>query len=348
MASYKVELTVLSSVHIGAGAETDIIKCDYIKRPNEDKITIINEKELFAYLEGMKLGELYVDFVEGNRGDLYTFLTQNCRLNVSVCNNLINKVKKYEIDCYANNFRNIKAFIKDKITGKPYIPGSSIKGMLATAIQAYKEKNHRLETYTTWESYNSKPYNVKDELKEIMRTVSVSDSSLIDLDNLYVTDIRYAHPSKVIKSKIPQYYEMLYENTTVTFNLNLQDESVISINEIKEMLKDYCNAYEKYYANVFSFNNPTMEIVNADKDAIKCYLGAKTGFPTKSTYYQVNPITAPEEIISILDKAFKARKGKHFNEKGKSPACLKCVEFNTNEYLENGAIQLKFRKMENP
>ncbi len=329
MLSYKVELKVLSAVHIGAGNNFDISKTDYIKLPNQNKLILIDEKRLFALLCEKGFEEAYFSFIEnakGNESNLYGFLCNQCRFSEKEINEIITKIKKYELDFDGNKFYGIKSFVKDKSTGKAYIPASSIKGLISTAVYACLKLK---ETE-----------NIKEKLKKYMRSISISDSSLIDFENLFVGSIVYVSPRKA--KLLNQYYEMLKPETVATFILTIKDKEVEFVEGIIKILKWYNSSYEKYYSSSFSCNS--VKCVAPEENAIKCFLGAKTGFPTKTYYYQADPQNAPKTIASILDKQFRRLEGKHKNTLGKSPSCIKCISLG-NQIIENGAIQLKFEQI---
>lgn len=334
MKNYKVELKVLSAIHIGSGSYFDISKCDYIRLPNQNKIIIIDEKKLFSILCDMCLEEQYFMFIENpniKKNNLYDFLMSQRGFSNGVCMKLIEEVKKYELDFYEDKFYGIKTFVKDKMSGKVYIPGSTIKGMISTALLT----NEILKNINTPDDLKL----AQEQTKKIMSKISISDSSLIDLDNLFVSKVIYTSPRNC--KSLNQYYEMLKPGTTTSFNLtiNINDEGIIQ--KIKNILNNYCLRYEKFYAE--SFSN-SIRITKPEENAVKCYIGAKTGFPTKTFYYQKYQQTAPQKVAKILDSAFKKLAGKHINIKGKSPSCIKCVKIN-DEIVENGAVQLKFEQL---
>lgn len=333
MVNYKIELKVLSAVHIGQGSNNDISKYDYIKIPNQNKIIIIDERKLFSILLKKGFEEEYFEFVENARGEksnLYYFLRNTLQLSEFEYKKIIEEIKKYELEFSEDKFYPIKTFVKDKNSGKAYIPASSLKGIISTAFLCKLKIDDNNKT---------------DELKKIMSKISISDSSLIDLENLFVSKVFYASPNKRIPKSLNQYYEMLKPGTTASFILSIkeaQDEKNI-IENIKKYLREFNSKYEKYYSESFK---DTIRIVKNEENTTKSYLGAKTGFPTKTYYYQVDQNTAPEKIAKVLDKKFKIHKGKHINVKGKSPSCIKCVNIR-NEYVENGVIQLKITELDN-
>lgn len=332
MVNYKIELKVLSAVHIGQGSNYDISKYDYIKIPNQNKIIIIDERKLFSILSKKGFEEKYFEFVGNARGEksnLYNFLKNELKLNENEYQKIVNEIKKYELEFKEDKFYPIKTFVKDKKSGKAYIPSSSLKGIISTAFLCKLKIDN-----------NDNP----DALKKIMSKISISDSSLIDFKNIFVSKVFYASPNKKIPKSLNQYYEMLKPGTKTSFILSIKDsyDEKNTIEDIKKYLRVCNSRYEKYYSESFK---DTVKIMKNEENTIKSYLGAKTGFPTKTFYYQVYP-DAPKRVAEILDKYFSKLRGKHINVKGKSPSCIKCVNI-MNEYVENGAIQLKITELDN-
>lgn len=331
-----MELRVLTSVHIGGGSDYEISKYEYLKTPNSDILTIIDMKKLYSKLRQMKLDERFYDFILNARGEkssLDSFIKENIPVNIR--NSLIEDVKKYEIECFGSNFYNISGFIKDKKTNMPYIPGSSIKGMISTAIETSLRKNS--------------PDNFKEILKKIMGCIYVSDSSLIDYSNVLADFIYYLSPDKY--NYLNQYYEMLKNDTVVYFTLNVDEEKLntaglqsyrINGNTIMEMINDYVKEYEDKYASKYSAKDLIIVESERNNKTCKCYLGGKTGFPTKSYYYQIkNSYEAANEVSRILDDKFKNLRGRHLNRFKVAPNCLKCIYVYEDDcFYENGAVQI--------
>jgi CRISPR/Cas system CSM-associated protein Csm5 (group 7 of RAMP superfamily) len=200
--SYKVKLTTLGPVHIGNGSKYG--RKDYFQK--DGKIAILNAPSFVGSLTSEQLAS-YCKFLEGNsESGLQDFLEEH---------NLLNKTANFKAYQLSDSFKLVKAkrgtwqyyevaqFIKDAY-GCPYVPGSSIKGMIRSALLIYiilknqseyaglfnnvlkgkarkKEKSvcQALEKRALWVE---KP----DEgiVNDIMRYVSVSDSEPLEPTDL--------------------------------------------------------------------------------------------------------------------------------------------------------------------
>lgn len=122
----RYKLHVITPVHVGSGVRLG--RMDYVKR--KDKFLIIDMQKLAALPEidpeelsdHLYLSEFDMDkFLESMKVDPY-------------------RVTKYSVDCRCNPQGDILSYIKD-CNGMAYIPGSSIKGALRTAILWNRIKN---------------------------------------------------------------------------------------------------------------------------------------------------------------------------------------------------------------
>lgn len=91
---------------------------------------------MYYFLQKNNLAEEYEKFMLNDKSkDLGYWLREH-----KIKNEDINKWTKYELDCgdaiFENKKMEIIPFIKDAYD-KPYIPGSSIKGMLRTILLCY-------------------------------------------------------------------------------------------------------------------------------------------------------------------------------------------------------------------
>lgn len=135
--SYKMKLTTLSPIFIGGGEDCVLNKTQYIFDEKSKKIHILNEKEWANFLTKTKLFDAYLDFSmrfaisnsQRYQGGLSDWLREKNHNYNSYA-----KCIKYTVD--ANNVErghDLRCFTKN-VDMKPYIPGSSIKGAIRTAI----------------------------------------------------------------------------------------------------------------------------------------------------------------------------------------------------------------------
>ena len=128
---YDIELEVLTPLNIGAGAEKDWVKgVDYV------------EKGGYAYK--LNLRKMISSGIDINKISPL-FETRDSIGIIKVIGGLLEKVtdNKYKLPLSSNN--DIKSFIKNELTEKPIVPGSSIKGALRSIIFNYLRDDEKDE-----------------------------------------------------------------------------------------------------------------------------------------------------------------------------------------------------------
>lgn len=129
---YRFDIAVVGPVHIGNGMRYG--KKDYFASGN--KIAVLDTRKFVSLLDAHQV-KRYCDFLEEDRSSfgLQGFLKDNSDLS-----KVAERSIAYRIDSPlatarrgAIQYHDVWEFVKDPY-GNPYIPGSSIKGMLRTAI----------------------------------------------------------------------------------------------------------------------------------------------------------------------------------------------------------------------
>lgn len=142
--SKKLRLIIKSPIHIG-GVEQKITRFEFIHQGRY--VYPISEERLSIFLQKKNLISQYVSAIErdGNRFNLADFL-RNQRINLKNddLEELSNK-RKIKVLADASRMQDFKSFIRDGF-GVPYIPGTSIKGVIRTAIlynslKKFKDEN---------------------------------------------------------------------------------------------------------------------------------------------------------------------------------------------------------------
>lgn len=142
MKTYEIILHTLSPVYIGSG--TEMKKKEYIFSREDKKVYIPNWRIMYEELRKKGLEEGFIKFFLTNqdgkrhkdRESLYTWLIKN-----GISENEYKEWTLYEMDCgdflEEKGEIGIQTFLKDAY-GMPYVPGSSIKGMLRTILLIYE------------------------------------------------------------------------------------------------------------------------------------------------------------------------------------------------------------------
>lgn len=322
---YRMSLTTLSPVFIGSGEELN--KSMYVYNDNE--IMIIDEKKLIKELLLRK--GLYESFLNGcSSGDLNltNFLEKNLHGYKDI------DIYKYKIKSYSNiktngKFNNINTFIKSS-NGKPYIPGSSIKGAIRTAIIAGEIINNKSKYNNIFKDIISgrNRYNENDivnnisnnfNIKNIFNKISVSDTNDIDINNLCICKRYDISTHMETGHELPIYMELL--KPCLKFNFLLTLYSSFSINDLSKYFNNFYNdnindntLYTNYLSiiNIFkdkSVKNPHNLYFNYNNMIPNIFIGGANGFLTKSIIYTIrkmkndnNEIISKSQIIDYVKK----------------------------------------------
>lgn len=237
--------------------------------------------------------------------------------------------------------RNISAFVRNGASDA-YIPGSSIKGAIRTAILAFlvdgKGAAHnisRLERRTKDTSV-TKALNTVDfenETYSVMRAISVSDSAPVSDDNLTICQKIDVHTDGSEKN-LPIHRECIKPGVEISLRLNIDVPMfrTLTDKDPKEYITDVLTDFQKSYENIFrsKFNCDTPDYTG------KCtvmYLGGSVGFVSKTvTYPLLGEREALRKVSRFMAESFRMH-GHHMDEgKGISPHCLKCTEYDGHLY----------------
>jgi len=271
--NYQIKLTTVGPVHIGSGNKHN--KKDYY--PKDEIISIIDVAEFYKMLSAVQRDK-YQDFLNTSSGmSLLGFLEANDLFNIA------EKATSYKLSAKLQQngngiytFVDVFEFIKDTY-GYPYVPGSSVKGMLRTAILASAIINDRSEyeglyhgykrldikrRNTATDSIEKKlferiPNNSKEPI-DIMRYISVSDSKPLAIEALaFVTkydkfslkdDGSHKIRGDSEGNQLNIYRECLKPGTVVELTLSIDDRinEYISIDgdKLRSMLRQFTELYK--------------------------------------------------------------------------------------------------------
>ncbi|NLV85529.1 MAG: type III-A CRISPR-associated RAMP protein Csm5 [Spirochaetales bacterium] len=128
------ELLVITPVHIGNGLK--YTKLDFVFDPDSHRAGILHERKWLDWLTRQGWVEFYIDAVSryGRQMDNYTWLRQQRVLDpFKTCSELF--LSCFHVDQQQNTLNDVLEHTKT-VHLEPYIPGSSIKGALRTAIMS--------------------------------------------------------------------------------------------------------------------------------------------------------------------------------------------------------------------
>lgn len=341
MINYNVTLEVLTPVHIGNG--NNYTKKEYAISGNYANI-----------YDPIKLYSLYSNtyesfLLEGNQ--TLTNFFKNHK------NSKIDEALKYRVICggaEVSDRDGIDEFVKDPY-GCPYIPGSSLKGVVRTACLSgiVKKKEDKPDRYS---EYRSRPIDKRgtnidsivfgEPERSKFKHIKVSDSKPLSTNDLVLSKkIDVFLDGK--KNELNICRESLKVGTKINFTLTIDDandsdwQKPWTPNQLMSSIKVFARQYRESFLSKFS--HPAPKDIYGD-DII--YLGGGTGFPTKTVDYALYGEDAVDKISEYLASEFRDKKGpdmhdhKKDKELGVSPHMMKCTMSN-NKLVEMGICRIR-------
>jgi CRISPR-associated protein Csm5 len=335
--TYEIILTTKSPLFIGSGKEYS--KKEYYYYEKNKIVHIINNHTMFSMLISYNLVDEYERYMI-NRPDeyLHEFL-KDCRFTKAH----INAMTDYQINIGNAIFEDkslssIMQFIRNTKM-QPYVPGSSLKGCLRTAIlwQLISENNSidKNQSAKDIEAYylNTLKYNIKkqkDAVNSVMRGISISDSMPIDNKNMVLAKKDDVSKSGNINT-INTIRESVAPETKIRFILTIDESFCTYINA--DFIRKAVSNYWKYYKNTFIslFHLPNSAVSANFPNCI--VLGGGSGYFGKNIMYPLyGKKLAVEKVSEIMQHKFKNHKHEIDIQYGISPRKLKYTKFNSKFY----------------
>lgn len=343
--TYTVELTTLAPVFIGSGQQLG--KKEYVYDKYNKKVWIFDTQNLYRNLSKEKLKNEYEKYMLWQNTDLYTWMQEN-----KISEAQYNIWSKYCLDCSYSDLpeknKDIALFIKDAY-GLPYIPGSSLKGAIRTALignnlsQSYQIRQWQSEVKEKSRARSRKKllYDMEEKSKQIEKKVICDEFSglrISDSNPLKTTDLILCQKiDKNIdgKNRIqPIFRECLKPGIKIYFDMTI-DESICHykkedlLNAIQYFFNNANKQYQKY--GVLSPNKKNVITV-----------GGGAGYISKTILYNMYPDEMAIQIVSkILQASTPVRHGhKKDTEKGVSPHTLKITKYGGRTY-QFGQCEIK-------
>lgn len=151
---YNIALEVITPISIGAGAEKDLVKgIDFI----------VNNGKIYR-IDLSKMQEAGIDIVSLSP---YFANRDSARILRLIGNKLAEVSDGEPLTLPAQSDNDIKAFIRNEFTGKPIVPGSSIKGTIRSILFEYLKDTNERDEKTVFGKAN--------DGNEFMRFIKFSD-----------------------------------------------------------------------------------------------------------------------------------------------------------------------------
>lgn len=319
---YKMSLTTLSPIFIGSGETLNKSAYFYFGK----EVNVIDEKKLVKLLRSRRgLFEEFMSYASAGNLNLTKFLENN----IPNFKNL--DISKYKLMYHSNaittkgkkGLNGINTFIKSS-NGKPYIPGSSIKGFIRTALIASEIRKNK-DRYTDF--FNSKRKlkdldvledmalsniftevldksnfkfsekdfsDFKDNPNILFKFFMVSDSDEVSLDKLFVgKQYDFTTKSNSI-NELPIFMEFIRPLTTFNFTITI-DKSIVDYFDIASIVKT--TYFAQYYNCIKSmcvsclkyYEGKYVPYMNEEKDKFppNSFLGGHDGYFTKNILYSL-------------------------------------------------------------
>lgn len=158
---YKAKILVMSPTFVGSGK--DISKKEYRLSTDDQKVVIYDPAKFYRLMQKTGKAPQYENFLmNDSRNDLETWMQDN-RIGISS----VEEAVRYSVSCgdrmeFGKSKVQIMEFAKDPY-GLPYVPGSSIKGMLRTILLGYEiSQNHEKYSKQAEQIKKYKAYKIPD------------------------------------------------------------------------------------------------------------------------------------------------------------------------------------------
>lgn len=371
----KMKLEVLTPLHIGgADYKSKLDKKEYIFDKDKKTLTLIDNEKFIAFLIKKNLFEKYIAYIENNVNAKVMIQNRNINLlNFLKANNIDKDIQDFrkkapiKLDMNIENMNDIKLMLRD-VQGKPYIPGTSIKGalinlLLVDYIIKNREKFSKEKRIILSECKKTNDdrsiRGLKNDIKKIVNQIeksiiysdnkslekskkfgiSVSDSySYSNTRTNFYQDIDEKRTNKPGEDKsrpMPVAREYIIANSIfdfdITLDIDLLEESKLKIKNIDDLIDSIENAMS-YLINVLEDkNSPRTE---------NLVLGANTGFLQKTIVYAL--FEDEKERLEVIKKLLHTKKGDkikdHLNDKF-APRVLNRIKIN-NKNLLAGLVKI--------
>lgn len=375
--NFQMTLEALSPIFIGSGEK--LFKKEYLCVPSksEEKTILVPDlSKLYLFFENRGIGKVFEEYLASSstkNRNLDDLLSEYGISLESISECISYRYSVIPAKSLKIKLRDINTFIKDAF-GRPYIPGSSLKGMLRTALLSHlitknpndysSVKNSIEDTfekgktkqngrrYLQWENSNLESaafHTLKKNIKNKSNAVNSSLQGLIvsDSEPLELSDLTLGQKIDVYLSGKEKphsiFREMLKPGVNARFTIALDEDICgFSMEEIFEALNHFHQWNNDYFYSRFQRRNMGEDIV---------YLGGGVGFSSKTVVDALFP--KKEEGLKVKNRIFKETLGSKYSEHHHeedinlkiAPHMCKCTRYNHRLY-NVGIAQLRIEKEE--
>jgi len=276
---YNLELEVLSPLHIGAGAEKDWMKgADYIE--NNGRVYILDHRKIAKQISSETLSSFLIN--KNDRG-----LRDKLSGNVSDFSSKI-------FNTPVSSDNDIKTFIKNGLTNKPIVPGSSLKGAIRSILLNYFIDNHSSIDKKD-KRFEEKIFGSANNGDEFMRFIKIADAQFENTEltntkifNLFGTvpnlnggwkhEFRGGTNNKFKPNGFNTIYEIIAPNEIGELSIALSDKAFDNFYENKNAPEKKSNIlHEDISQRLFAIiNEHTKKYINKQIDFFEKYANNET------------------------------------------------------------------------
>ena len=347
---YHVKLIAKGPIFVGNGEEYN--KKEYVFDGKKGKVTIPKIEEMYSYLRRQGLSREFEKFMLNDRNhDLGEWLREK-RIRGSD----MEKWTVYSMDCGDAILEKGKMHILQCIKnayGNPYIPGSSIKGMLRTILLSdqivneparYQQlaeeirnasgQSKRREQYllremknVEVEAFHCLGLNKKDKTQMVNDSLSgliVSDSNELSVEQLGLFQKVDVHRDGTEK-RLPILRECILPGTEISFTITIdRSKCRYTIEELKKAVESFSDNNYQFFLSKYR------NIAKPDPGTV--WLGGGAGFTSKTVNYPLHQARGLQMAMEVFDKTLSGKqKAEHKHNLdakiGVSPHVLKCTYY---------------------
>ena len=373
-------LEVITPVSIGSGQGLKVL--DYILDAANHDVYILNQKKWFQYLYSInKLSEyeLYIRrYATGKTKDtIFEWMDRNIGI---LDESILKSVSTRHVQCVKSaiskrTLNDIKLCMS-LLDGSPYIPGSSLKGVIIASVIAYiiehkqsfknewsrkflRAMNNDRELQRCTRDYgnaldklisscieNNTGSALRDATKKLFHGISVSDVMPVSKTNTFVLPRYDSVVGKYERKSLPLYRECIVPNTKLKGTLSasireLQKVGIHSMSELIQIIERHTQRIVNRWKQVFT--GDVERACLADLENSTCLLGSSIGFLHKTLLLplfddQRDEVDVIKSVLS-LQRAFK--KHNHWKDRSISPRTLKLTKYRGKDYIFGG-VKLHF------
>lgn len=341
---YNAQIKIDTPVFIGSGKS--YLKNSFIFYQDTKEVAIVDIPKMITLIsKSSNVMDEYERFILNNtyNGKLNEFLTEFFSKE-QIESLIVYKCNAKDAFDVEHTLSEIQQFIRMN-NGKPYLPGSSIKGAISTCLLAYlinkspqkaqkiiednykKENKYRIKSKTNLSTEYFNTLNLNDKIfnavNSIMRTVSISDSEPLDASSLILArkiDISVSGN----ENRLNLVRESIKPGTIIKFKIAIDSGfKGVTIDQIRNAICEFSKSYIDNYVSKFKIKSSFNEYTN------KLFIGGGVGYFAKSEVYHAFDYNKSVKIVSdIMQCLFKG--GNHDKDIniGISPHMLKYTKYN--------------------